>query len=83
MRSEASAAGVRPENIRAQSLLSDGGTVEFGACRVQRKGHSKYGLLPQPFANMMGVEANQEVNVYVNLEHGLIIHQIPDSDDGE
>lgn len=67
---------ISPDRIRAQSLLDDDRTRQVGSCLVQKKGNSKYAVLPQPFADMLGVEANQEIDLYVNLELGLVIHKL-------
>lgn len=75
---------LKPDEVRSSQLLQDGGTRRVCSGRIQKTGDSKYALIPSMVADMLDVEVGQDVDIFVNLEEGVIIHKIPELDhDGQ
>lgn len=67
--------------IRADSILEDSGTRRVGKGNIQKVGNGRYAPLPSLIADMLDAQAKEEVEIFVNLELGCVIHRFQEADD--
>lgn len=75
-----SPSALRPDEVRVKQLLDDSGTGRVGQVKLQEYHASKYACIKSPIAEMLEVEAGQDLDVFVNVEHDLVMFQISEDD---
>jgi hypothetical protein len=62
-------------------LLEDGGTRRVGEGKVVQLNTARYALINHPIPEMLGIEAGEELETFVNFEEGVVIHRKTDGDE--
>lgn len=70
------------EELRVESVLDHPGTVSVGECKIMWENTSVGGRIPKEHARSLGVIDAGELEVYVNYELGVVMHKIPEAEDG-
>lgn len=73
----------KPDILLIQQMVESGGAQYIGDYKPMRSGNSVGGRCPQPFARMLDIEDDVELEAYVNTEAGFFGFRVKGYDRGD